>query len=66
MYIEENKLPSQTFKVAELTIGWCKLLAGKKISEESIMTFNEIILGYDKRYEFIRDFYFSQNFSDLK
>ena len=30
------------------------------------MTFNEIILGYDKRYEFIRDFYFSQNFSDLK
>lgn len=30
------------------------------------MTFNEIILGYDKRYEFIRDLYFSQNFSDLK
>lgn len=30
------------------------------------MTFNEIILGYDKSYEFIRDLYFSQNFSDLK
>lgn len=30
------------------------------------MTFNEIILSYNKRYEFIRDFYFSQNFSDLK
>ena len=30
------------------------------------MTFNEIILNYDKRYEFIRDLYFSQNFSDLK
>lgn len=30
------------------------------------MTFNEIILGYDKRYEFLRELYFSLNFSDLK
>ncbi len=30
------------------------------------MTSSEIILSYDKRYEFIRDLYFSQNFSDLK
>ena len=38
----------------------------RKIKEVVKMTFNEIILSYNKRYEFIRDLYFSQNFSDLK
>ena len=38
----------------------------QKIKEVVKMTFNEIILSYNKRYEFIRDLYFSQNFSDLK